>query len=226
MAGDGPGRHLRVLAGDLADVGAAGLADLVRAVEPDVVLLRGGPRRLRWRTRCADLANRCGLVYAGGGEPALGNVIFTTLGVAVREAWCVQYPLVPGRLMYGAALVRVRVGPTELVVAGTRLSPHAEERGGQAAVLAHALAGSTHRCCWRPIRATLRAAARGRPWPTDGSAAGGADAGGAPCAVFVDRSLEVTGLRCPPEAGSAVVVDLRSAARRLSATMPVGSARV
>src|SRR5439155_27089952 len=50
----------------------AALAAVVRGLAPDVAVIQEAPRRLRWRTRCADLARRLDLVHAGGGAPAVG----------------------------------------------------------------------------------------------------------------------------------------------------------
>src|SRR5262245_19724793 len=80
----------------------AALVEVVRGLAPDVLLVQEGPRRLRWRTRSADLANRCRLVYAAGGEPALGNVAMVSMRAQVVDTWCVQFPLTPGRHMRGA----------------------------------------------------------------------------------------------------------------------------
>ena len=56
---------------------------------PDLVIVQGAPRRFRWRTRCADLADRFRLLYTGGGEPSLGNLVLVSMRVSVRE---VRYP--------------------------------------------------------------------------------------------------------------------------------------
>jgi hypothetical protein len=204
---------LRVLAGDLADVGPDALADLVRSVQADVVVLRGGPRRLRWRTRTADLANRCGLVYAGGGEPALGNVILVGLRVAVRESWCVQFPLVPGRLMYGAVLVRARIAGTDVVLAGTRLSPYADERSGQATAVAQVLAETTGTTGAPAVVAADVADARtSSAWRilADGRVEADPSAEEPTDAIFVDPSVIVSGARrVPAQRGRpTAVVDL------------------
>jgi endonuclease/exonuclease/phosphatase family metal-dependent hydrolase len=203
---------VRVLAGDVADLGPAGLVDLVRSVEPDVVILRRGPRRLRWRARTADLAHRCGLVYAGGGEPALGNVILVGLRVAVRESWCVQFPLVPGRLMNGAALVRARVAGTEVVLAGTRLSPHPDERAGQATALARVLAEATTTGAPAVLAADLAGTRTSPAWRilADGRSEADPAATEPTDAIFVDPSVAVHApRRIPAQRGQpAAVVDL------------------
>jgi endonuclease/exonuclease/phosphatase family metal-dependent hydrolase len=116
------------------------LAAVVRAARPDVVVCQEAPRRLRWRTRCAALANRFGLVVGGGGQPAVGNLLLTSLRVRVCEQWCVQYPLTPGRHLRGAAFVRGEIGGTRFVVAGSHLATDPAERPAQAEILRRVLA--------------------------------------------------------------------------------------
>jgi len=111
------------------------LAALVRELAPDVAILQEAPRRFRWRQKCADLARSFDLVVAGGGLPALGNLVLTNLRVRGGESWCVQYPLTPGRHMRGAVFARCTVGRTTFVVAGSHLSIDTNERPGQATLL-------------------------------------------------------------------------------------------
>jgi endonuclease/exonuclease/phosphatase family metal-dependent hydrolase len=137
---DGP--RLRLLSYNVHslrdDVGA--LTAIVRAAAPDVVVLQEAPRRFRWRTRSATLAGRFGLVVAGGGEPALGNLVLTSLRVAVRGHRCVRYPLTPGRHMRGTVLVDCEVNRVPFVVAGSHLATDPGERPAQAALLRRVLA--------------------------------------------------------------------------------------
>ncbi len=118
----------------------AALTAVVRTVAPDVVVLQEAPRRLRWRTRSAVLASRFGLFVAGGGEPALGNLVLAGQRVRVRGQKCVRFPLTPGRHLRGAVLVWCEVGRTPFVVAGSHLATDAGERPAQAAILHRALA--------------------------------------------------------------------------------------
>jgi endonuclease/exonuclease/phosphatase family metal-dependent hydrolase len=118
----------------------AALVETVTGLAPDVVVLQEAPRRLRWRTRCARLADSWGMVHAAGGLPSLGNVIFTSLRVRVLRTWAIQYPLTPGRHLRGAVFARCLVGRTPVVVVGTHLSLDATERTGQAQLLKKALA--------------------------------------------------------------------------------------
>jgi endonuclease/exonuclease/phosphatase family metal-dependent hydrolase len=111
------------------------LAAVVREVAPDVAILQEAPRRFRWRQKCANLARSFDLVVAGGGLPALGNLILTSLRVRARESWCVRFPLTPGRHLRGAVLLRCTVGRTTFVAAGSHLSIDPDERPSQATTL-------------------------------------------------------------------------------------------
>jgi endonuclease/exonuclease/phosphatase family metal-dependent hydrolase len=115
------------------------LASVVRTLDPDVVVVQEGPRRFRWRSRCADLAHSFGMVYAGGGLPSLGNVIMTTQRVRVHAVDCLRYPLTPGRHMRGAVLAECEIGRTRFVVAGSHLATDPVERPAQARRLKDAM---------------------------------------------------------------------------------------
>ena len=119
------------------DVGA--MTTLVRSLRPDVMIVQEAPRRFRWRSKCAQLARRFGLVYACGGLPSLGNLVLTNLRVSVHDTWCVQYPLSPGRHLRGAAVARCSVAGRQFAVAGTHLSTDPQERPVQAAALVRVL---------------------------------------------------------------------------------------
>jgi endonuclease/exonuclease/phosphatase family metal-dependent hydrolase len=120
------------------DLGA--LAAVVRGLDPDVLIVQEGPRRFRWRTKGATLANSFGLVVAAGGLPALGNIIMTKLRVRVRESWETRFPLKPGRHMRGAAFARCEAGGVAFTIAGSHLSTDDAERPSQSALLRDALA--------------------------------------------------------------------------------------
>jgi endonuclease/exonuclease/phosphatase family metal-dependent hydrolase len=134
---DGDGVRLRVVSynvhGQRDDVAA--LAEAIRGVAPDVVIVQEGPRRFRWRHRCAALAHRLGLVVAAGGLPALGNLLLTSLRVRVYRTWCLRYPLTPGRHLRGAVFAECGVGGARFTVVGSHLSTDPAERPGQAALL-------------------------------------------------------------------------------------------
>ncbi|GAA5183989.1 endonuclease/exonuclease/phosphatase family protein [Rugosimonospora acidiphila] len=116
------------------------LAEVVRAIDPDVVIVQEAPRGLRWRTRCAALARQFGLVYAAGGLPSLGNLILVSYRVRVYGTGALRYPLTPGRHMRGAAFARCVVDHAPFTVVGTHLATDSAERPGQARELKKALA--------------------------------------------------------------------------------------
>src|SRR2546423_14522900 len=111
------------------------LAEVVRELAPDVLVVQAAPRRLRWRTRNAQLAHALRLVYVAGGAPSLGNVICTDLRVRPRSTWELRYPLTPGRHLRGAAFARCTAGGAPFVVVGSHLATHPAERPRQAQLL-------------------------------------------------------------------------------------------
>jgi endonuclease/exonuclease/phosphatase family metal-dependent hydrolase len=116
------------------------LVEVIRDLDPDVLIVQEGPRRVRWRARTAHLAHDLGLVHVAGGAPSLGNVIFSALRVRTLATWELRYPLTPGRHMRGAAFARCEVAESGFVVVGSHLSTDAAERPGQAQRLKKALA--------------------------------------------------------------------------------------
>ena len=157
------------------------------------------------------MADAFGLVVAGGGEPALGNLALVNLRVAVHETWCVQFPLTPGRSMRGAVLARCSVGGQRFVVAGSALAPDRDERARQATVLAKVLSEVEEPLV---VAAELGEEPGGPSWSA--LAGGRVDAGagrrtsGGSCAVFVDPGVTVHDYRTIAVAGgaSAIMADL------------------
>ena len=112
----------------------AALTGLVRELAPDVLVVQEAPRRFRWRHKCAELASDVGLVVAAGGLPSLGNLLLVSLRVAVRETWCLRFPLTPGRHLRGAAFARGSVRGATFTVSGSHLATDPAERPAQAAL--------------------------------------------------------------------------------------------
>jgi endonuclease/exonuclease/phosphatase family metal-dependent hydrolase len=141
----GPGVPLRVVSYNVHSQrdDTAALAEVVRAAAPDVVIVQEGPRRFRWRHKCASLADSFGLVVAAGGLPALGNLLLTSLRVRVLATRCQRYPLTPGRHLRGAAYAECRVGGSRFLLAGSHLSTDPAERPAQAAAFKRELAAAT-----------------------------------------------------------------------------------
>ncbi|MFU8849934.1 endonuclease/exonuclease/phosphatase family protein [Micromonospora sp. SL1-18] len=140
-----PGVPLRVVSynihGQRDDTAA--LAEVVREITPDVMIVQEGPRRFRWRQKCASLADSFGLVVAAGGLPALGNLLLTSLRVRVLATRCRRFPLTPGRHLRGAAYAECLVGGVRFLLAGSHLSTDPAERPAQAALFKRELAAAT-----------------------------------------------------------------------------------
>jgi endonuclease/exonuclease/phosphatase family metal-dependent hydrolase len=200
---------VRVLCYDVNGLrGDRGAMDaMVRELAPDVVIVQGAPRRVRWRTRCADMADRFGLVYAGGGEPSLGNVVLVSMRVSVREVRYVQYPLVAGQLFRGAILARCAVAGMPFVVAGSQFAAVPGQRHTQAAILAAVLSDVDDLLV---LGADVNEEVGGPAWRilADGRSVAGS-AGGA--TIVVDSRVEV---------GECHVVDTPEA-RRASTHLPL-----
>ncbi|MGA8116792.1 MAG: endonuclease/exonuclease/phosphatase family protein [Actinocatenispora sp.] len=115
------------------------LCRTVRALDPDVVFVQEAPRRLRWRSRCAQLARECGLWFGAGGGPAIGNLIMVSQRVRVLGDRSLRFPLTPGRHLRGVALADCELAGRRFVAVGTHLSTDPTERVDQAERLAHVL---------------------------------------------------------------------------------------
>ena len=136
------GVPLRVMSYNVHGLGddRAAVIELVRELAPDVLIVQEAPRRFRWRHKCAAFADDAGLVVAAGGLPALGNLVLVSLRVKVHEAWCMRFPLTPGRHLRGAAFVRGSVRGGRFTVSGSHLATDPAERPAQAALWKDALA--------------------------------------------------------------------------------------
>ena len=104
----------------------AAIGRVMRAAEPDVVLVQEAPRFARWRSHAASIARRAGLVVVTGGRTAAGNLVLAHLRVDVEQTRDVLLTAVRdperGRLhQRGLALAVVRVGDSRFVVGGTHL---------------------------------------------------------------------------------------------------------
>ena len=100
---------------------ARGVARLMRAVAPDVVLVQEAPRLWRWRSACARLAREAGLVVVTGGRPAAGNLVLCAMRVRVVSSLDVLLPRRPGLHLRGAATAVLEVEGRQVSVLGTHL---------------------------------------------------------------------------------------------------------
>ena len=99
----------------------AAVARVIRAAEPHVVCIQEAPRFVRWRSRCAALARRSGLVVVGGGRPAAANLLLCTLGVEVHQVRDVRFSHDRGLHQRGMALALLSLRGSRFAIAGTHL---------------------------------------------------------------------------------------------------------
>lgn len=104
------------------------LAETVLAAEPHVVLVQEAPRVLRWRTRAADLARRCGLVAVRGGGDASGNLVLASLAVQVRGTGVVRLPYTRFQFPRAAVVLRGELAGCPFTAAGVHLGLTEVER--------------------------------------------------------------------------------------------------
>ncbi|MFE0580461.1 MULTISPECIES: endonuclease/exonuclease/phosphatase family protein [unclassified Streptomyces] len=116
------------------------LVRVIRACEPDLVLVQEAPRFFRWRKHAARLAARCDLVVLGGGATATGPLLLCSLRVFVERTQDVLLPHRPGLHRRGLATAVVRIGGVRLGVVSAHLSLDRAERRDQADLLLDRLA--------------------------------------------------------------------------------------
>jgi endonuclease/exonuclease/phosphatase family metal-dependent hydrolase len=119
----------------------AALARVIKACEPDLVLIQEAPRFFRWRKKLARLASASGLVILTGGGTAAGPAILCNLRATVERTEDVLLPLTPGQHRRGFATAVVRCGGARLGVLSCHLSLQEDERHDQAGMLLDRLAG-------------------------------------------------------------------------------------
>ncbi|MFG2486963.1 endonuclease/exonuclease/phosphatase family protein [Streptomyces virginiae] len=117
------------------------LARVIRACEPDLVLVQEAPRFFRWRKHAARLAAKCDLVVLGGGATASGPLLLCSLRVFVERTQDVLLPRTPGLHRRGFATAVVRIGGVRVGLASLHLSLQAAERRAHAELLLERLAG-------------------------------------------------------------------------------------
>ncbi|MDQ2838138.1 MAG: endonuclease/exonuclease/phosphatase family protein [Actinomycetota bacterium] len=99
----------------------AAVARVIRDAAPQVAIIQEAPRFLRWRSTCAGLARRAGLVWVTGGRPAGSNLILSTLAVDVRATHEIAFTAQRNLHQRGAAVAVLKLAGTEFAVAGTHL---------------------------------------------------------------------------------------------------------
>ena len=112
---------------------AAAVAAVVRACDPDVVLVQEAPRFCRWRSKLARLARECGLLYVNGGRTTGGVALLAHLRVDVHDAREGLLSKHAGLHQRGVAAAVVSRSGERLLVASTHLGLNAKERATHAA---------------------------------------------------------------------------------------------
>ena len=120
---------------------AASVVRVIRSVEPHVVCIQEAPRLLRWRSKCAALARRSGLVVVTGGRTAAANLILSSLDVDVVATRDVLFTRDRRLHQRGAALAVLRCDGGSFAVAGIHLDLVAEPRIRHVGELGRALTG-------------------------------------------------------------------------------------
>lgn len=100
---------------------AAAVSRVIRDARPDVACIQEAPRFFRWRSKCAALARRSGMVIVTGGRDAGANLVLSTLGVDVVATRDVLLSKNRGYHQRGVAMARLRHNGAEFTVAGTHL---------------------------------------------------------------------------------------------------------
>src|SRR5262245_4126798 len=111
---------------------------IIRACDPDVVCVQEAPRFFRWRSLCAELARRSGLVVVTGGRPAGAMLLLAGLRVRVLYTEDVLLRKRPGLHQRGLAMAVLEIQGARFGVASMHLSLDDDERAHQVPeVLSH-----------------------------------------------------------------------------------------
>ena len=106
----------------------AALGRVISSAEPDVVCVQEAPRFMRWRSLCAELARRSGLVVVIGGRTAAAQLILSNLGMDVISTAEVRFSKDAGLHQRGTAIAVLRRGNATFAVAGTHLDLREDAR--------------------------------------------------------------------------------------------------
>ncbi len=99
----------------------AAVARVIRDAAPQVAIIQEAPRLLHWRSSCASLARRAGLVWVTGGRATGANLILSTLAVDTVQRHEIAFSKQPKLHQRGAAVAVLRLSGVEFAVAGTHL---------------------------------------------------------------------------------------------------------
>ena len=123
----------------------AAVVRVIRAAAPDVVIVQEAPRFLRWRSTCAALARRAGLLWISGGRRAGANLVLCAMAVRTVERFDIPFTDLPKLHHRGAAAAVLELAGSRFAVAGTHLDlieqPRLTHLDELAEFVGHRLAG-------------------------------------------------------------------------------------
>lgn len=121
------------------------VARVMRAVRPQLAIIQEAPRFLRWRSSCAALSRRAGLVWVSGGRDAGANLVLSSLAVDTIARHDITFSAQRNLHQRGAAVASLRLAGVPFAVAGTHLdlieAPRLRHLDELAAHVADRLAG-------------------------------------------------------------------------------------
>lgn len=100
---------------------AAAVSRVIRAARPHVACVQEAPRLLRWRSKCAALARRSGMVIVTGGRYAGANLLLSTLAVDVVATHHVLLTRNRGYHQRGTAMAVLQYSGARFGLAGVHL---------------------------------------------------------------------------------------------------------
>ena len=132
---------MRLLSVDARTTGRdrAALAAEIESAEVDVACVQHGPHLLRWRSICAALGRRSGLVVVTGGRTAGANLVLSTLGVDVIATGEVRAAGARPWRPAGAALAALQLRDLRFVLVSASLAGPAAARAEQAQQIVEAI---------------------------------------------------------------------------------------
>jgi hypothetical protein len=179
------------------------LAGVIAGAEANIACVHGAPHLLRWRSICASIGRRAGLVVVGGGRPAGANLLLSTLGIEVTAVRDVEFAGGSRLNRPGAALAALRFRGIDFALVSATLVGNSAERLAQS----HELQKAIDRLVPGDPPTLISAEGSDRP----GTAAWQSlvkERVNLAGRIFVDRRIAVDTAREPIPPAHAVVVDL------------------
>jgi endonuclease/exonuclease/phosphatase family metal-dependent hydrolase len=97
------------------------LSRVMREIAPDVAIVQEAPRFLRWRSKCAALARRAGMVMVTGGRESGANLVLSSLAVDVTATHEIAFTADRHLHHRGCAVAVLRLKGSPFAIAGTHL---------------------------------------------------------------------------------------------------------